>query len=452
MIKNEDKHNKVKRWFQETIKRILKIVFKALCIASLIGFATTPFLPSVVDHGVAQWIWYPSGIFFFIITVIDCLKNKEPVLESPEAEFLGRWGFFCLFPIWSSIFVFNYYDIDVLWLWIIFIIIAITVPFFFFSLFIVYFKSHNTNKSEHQTLVGNMIKYIFLYWFLDLLYLSIFNHWLVPTFVFGIISLVMISFNLVDSFLHGATILRFFIALELVLGLCLSGYLIYIIPDETLQNIVLSISAALIGGIFTLLGVAWTIKKGDADRQADLWRIEEERKVEERKKHIPFIKICFGEQPSVSVCANIHKWLDFENAKDRSKCINNVFYSVHIEDFDIKNISDFNIIVKGIRIDDKYFLFDDVLLERNATCRVHTTENWSISLPKEIASIYLVVCDILDNSYEIECRFHFKPDTRMSHIIATMNDGEEFTGFSGTYTITNSSLPRFIIPKEENDL
>ena len=440
-----------KKRMKTIISIVFKIIIKVLFVASLIGFVALPFLSSIIDHTVAQWLWYPSGVFFLVFSIIDLLKNKENVVETPEMEFLGRWGFFCIFPILSSIFIFNYYDIRVLWLWIIFAMIAVAVPFFFFSLFTIYFKNHNPHKEEHKTLVGNMVKYIFLYWILDFLYLSIFNHWLVPTFVFGILALVLISFNLADAFLRGSSILRFFIALELVLGLFLSGYLIYIIPNPTLQDIVLSIVAALIGGIFTLLGVAWTIKKGEADRKADLWRLEEERKIEERKKHIPFIKICLSEQPSVSVYANIHKWLDFENEKDKSQCINNVFYSIHIEDFDIKNISDYNIIIKGIQINKKYFSFEDVLLERNAVCRIHTTENWSISIPNEIENIYLVVCDILDNEYEIECKYRFKTDTKMSHIIATMDNGENFTGFCGTYIITNNSLPQLIIQKDENN-
>ena len=86
-----------------------------------------------------------------------------------------------------------------------------------------------------------------------------------PTFVFGILAVVIIFFNLVNAFLNGAKVLRFFIVLEMIIALIMSGYMIFIIPNESLQEIVLTIVAALYGGILTLVGVAWTIKQTHED-------------------------------------------------------------------------------------------------------------------------------------------------------------------------------------------
>ena len=56
----------------------------------------------------------------------------------------------------------------------------------------------------------------------------------------------------------------------------MSIYLIYIIPNSDLQNVVIPIVAAVYGGLLTLVGVAWTIKHG-----------QEERKQEEKQKAKP---------------------------------------------------------------------------------------------------------------------------------------------------------------------
>ena len=69
------------------------------------------------------------------------------------------------------------------------------------------------------------------------------------------------------------------IILDIVSVLALIGYLIYLIPggeeNNNLQEIVLALASAVIGGALTLAGVAWTIKKTDDDRKA-----EEKKKAE----------------------------------------------------------------------------------------------------------------------------------------------------------------------------
>ena len=55
-------------------------------------------------------------------------------------------------------------------------------------------------------------------------------------------------------------------------GVAITVYLIFLIPDASLQNIVLSITAAVYGGLLTLVGVAWTIKDNSE-------KIKQERKL-----------------------------------------------------------------------------------------------------------------------------------------------------------------------------
>lgn len=432
-----------KRLFN-SLKFIGIIGLKIVSISSMIAFSVIPFLHNIINHTLAQWLWYPSFAIFLMLVIVDYIKNKEPTFKTPVFEFWGKWGFANVFPMFISIFVFNYYDIDFIWLWIIFAYVAIYVPLFFISLLTFDIKNNSRTKEEQQKASLNICKYIMLYWLLDLLYISIANNWLMATIVFGVLSVIIIFFNLGNAFLNGTKSLRFLIVLDLVIGLCLSAYLIFIIPNDSLQNITLTITASVFGGIFTLIGVAWTFKKGDADRQADLHRLETERKEEERKKFVPYINISKGNQSAVTVNAHIHTGLDFEKAEDINKCTNNSFYLIQIENFDIKNISESNIIIDGIRIDDIYYKFESTMLERNSVCCIQTTSNWSIALPQYIQSIKLVICDILQNTYEVECKFKFTADSDMNYVIVEAKAGEKFTGFNGTYVITNISLPMLL--------
>ena len=56
---------------------------------------------------------------------------------------------------------------------------------------------------------------------------------------------------------------------------------------DVVYNLVVPIYSAVLGGVLTLGGVAWTINKGDKDRKSELKRLEEERKEEEKKKAKP---------------------------------------------------------------------------------------------------------------------------------------------------------------------
>lgn len=422
-------------------KIIAKTIRKIVVVVSMLAFIFVPFLNKLVNYTFAQWVWYPSFLIFLLSAIIDSIKNNEPTFKTPIFEFLGKWSFFAIFPIFLSIFVFNYYDIDYIWHWVVFGMVAIFVTMFLFSLLTFSWRHNECNDEEKRVSAINTIKYIILYWFLDLFYMSIFNNWLIPTFVFGVLSVTIIFFNLTHFFLYGIKFLRFIIISDFIFGLGVTTYLLYIIPDKSLQSIVSTIVAAVFGGIFTLVGVAWTIKKGDDDRKEDLYRIEDERKNEERKKHVPYIKISRETQPSACVNAHIRQDLDFESKEDRTKCQNNTIYSFKLENFDIKNISESNIIVNGIIIDDKSYKFEDTLLEKNSICRIQTTENWPILISEKIKSISLIVSDILGNEYKIKCIFSCTFDDDIGCSTETANDGEKFTYISFIYTIKNVLLP-----------
>lgn len=425
-------------------KLITRTAMKCIMIISMISFILVPFLHNALDVTVAQWIWYPSCALLLIFIIIDYCKNNEPILENPLFEFLGKWELLFLAFAFISVFVFNYYNIDYIWLWVVFGVVAIFIPFFFLSLIIFDLTHNQRTEDEKRSATLSAVKYVFFYWMLDLFYMSIFNDWLIPTFIFGILAIIILSFDLVTVFLSGIKSIRFFIALNFLFGLGVMAYLFYIIPDTSLQNIVLEIATSAFSGIFTLVAVAWAIKSGEADRQADLKRIENERKNEERKKHIPYIKITPNTCNDYSLNAHIYKGLDLDDPNQRKLLNNDVFYLNSINDFTIKNISPSNIIVKGVSIDNKIYWFEnELLLETNGSCRITTTGNWEITLASTIQCFSLIIADVLGNIYKVQCS-HSTVNTRKLPITKMVKDRQELKGFCWQYIIENAMLPKLI--------
>lgn len=206
-----------------------------------------------------------------------------------------------------------------------------------------------------------------------------------------------------------------------------------------------TIYSAVLGGGITLAGVAWSIKDSNDKRKEDLQRIEHERSEEERKKHIPYVNVTSDTITDYYSDVSIRKGLDLSNPSHRSKLDNNVFYSTQIYDFAIKNVSFANIIIKGVIIDDKiYWLKNGMLLEPNLTCKITTTGNSEILLANNINYFGIIVDDIFENSYVVECFFENKIDTNVGYITATMDDGVEFTGFKHNYLLKSVALPQLI--------
>ena len=125
-------------------------------------------------------------------------------------------------------------------------------------------------KKLNQTFGVGMLKL----WLADFVYMTAFNHWLVPTYILGIIFIIIVFNTLVNAFLgkrNHNSFLNFCLAADLIIGIALTIYLIYIIPENTgnLQNIITTIVAATYGGLLTLAGVAWTIKHSDKQKRDD---------------------------------------------------------------------------------------------------------------------------------------------------------------------------------------
>ena len=105
-------------------------------------------------------------------------------------------------------------------------------------------------------------------WYADFTFICMFMNWLIAFFILASIYLIKMVYNV--SFMlikrkDSTSYPNLLLIGDFVLSFLLLVLLIYKIPSPSLQTIVTALSAALIGGLLTLLGVMLTIKKSDKD-------------------------------------------------------------------------------------------------------------------------------------------------------------------------------------------
>lgn len=248
------------------LKKICNIILKVIVVIASIAFVIMPFLHNAIDKTIGQWIWYPS-LAIFLVNLVIPRKNQKNERESIKALLSGI-DLLLLFAM-SGVFVINYYTTRYNWYWLAFVLFALIVP-----IGCVAIKLHSESKNTYSTeqikaANARLGKYILFYWLIDLFYMACFNNWLVWQFIFGGMAMLIVFSNLTISFLSQSKASKWLLLTDFILGVGLTIYLIYIIPDSNLRNIVLSIISAIYGGLLTLVGVAWTIKQNRAERKRD---------------------------------------------------------------------------------------------------------------------------------------------------------------------------------------
>lgn len=150
-----------------------------------------------------------------------------------------------------------------------------------------------------------MIRYIFFYWLCNLFYMACFIKNDVCKYIFGGLILLIVFMNLVSTFTYPKERSQFEkwgMLQDFLVGVGLSVYLIYIIPSDSVKQVVIPIVAAIYGGLLTLTGVAWTIRQGQKERAEDRKQLEEDRKQEEIKRAKPLFSflMLFGDDIDLS--------------------------------------------------------------------------------------------------------------------------------------------------------
>ena len=217
------------------------------------------------------------------------------------------------------------------WHWFVFGLIAIINPFAFFYLQL--WLQNKTTFSETQKKNASVVtvKYILYFWFLDCLYMAIFNQLKIWIYILGILTLVKVFYSLTITFLgkkQKNIVFDISLLFDFLLGITLTVYLIYLIPDKfmNLQTIVTAVIAAVYGGLLTLVGVAWTIRHSDKQKRDD--------NLAKAKPMFTFNMIAKGKMYDVNnqkVClANsnngIESFAELENSANSSFTITRFFY------------------------------------------------------------------------------------------------------------------------------
>lgn len=280
------------------------------------------------------------------------------------------------------------------WKWVIFLFVFFVIPMAlnFLRKFALIGEKKTEEQIKHSKFVW--INLVVFYWLFDLFYMSFIIDSAACKYIFGGLIMIVVFCNLASVVINQTNgqkngFIKFCIIQDFFVGVWVSVYLIYIIKDIILQGIIIAVVAALYGGLFTLVGVAWTIRKGDKDRQE-----------EERKKNVPYVALVqkplsFYEKHS-AYCINIEK----------GKANSGFYY--RFSPFTIKNISNNHIFLVGIKINEK-INYNSVkkLVEKDASLNVSLSH--SLWIDCELNTFNLIIEDILGNKYWVQCRFvkHF---------------------------------------------
>ena len=428
-------YNRIKPVIIIGIKVVYQAIRRMFLLMAVLAFYIVPFLNACIDTFMAQCIWYPALSVMVILSIRELLNKEEPDCKKTVVAYVEKWSSCVAIFIFVSIFVIRYYRITYVWLWVIFGVVAICAFLFFLSLLSYELKSRELMKEEKQKISINTVKSIILYWLFDLTYMGIFNDWFWVTIICGTLAVTLVFYNLALAFFNIVESLRIWLVLELLCGMVIAIYLIYIIPNEKLQSIIVAIVAAVFGGLFTLIGVAWTFKKGDIDRKED-----------ERKKNIPYMKVVFGIKETSEACACIYNSVNLRNINELEQVDENLLYVITIQDCIIKNISESNLILRGMLFDDKSYDFTEpVILEKGEVCKIRTTGNVSIFVRNLESTLILITTDIMDNVYRIECKLNYVPEDK---IITVTTEDCEYTCFKYKCVVGSVKLPVLVDGKK----
>jgi hypothetical protein len=283
-------HERVRENTVKLLKSTGNTLRAVIGLAALFSFVVIPFLHGKLNDVVAQCIWYPSCVLFLGFAISNALSKPRKNTESPLFTFLGNIGIFLAFILIGSAFLINYYDTFYNWWWAIFVFVAFSLPIILFGSrkFLQKEKAYTTEQLKAS--LKTCWKYVGFYWLIDLFYMAIFNYWLTYgdsrsvwlalQFVFGGLAMVFVFYNLTIVFLSTSKKRGWGLLQDFIWGIAITVYLIFMIPGESLQTIVLTITAAVYGGLLTLVGVAWTIKDNAE-------KLKQERKLSIR----PFLQV-----------------------------------------------------------------------------------------------------------------------------------------------------------------
>ena len=285
------------------------------------------------------------------------------------------------------------------WEWMIFAIVLVIVPFGVNGLKKLAFSEITPTKEQERYARNKAVLYTAFFWLCDLFGMSFIIDNIACRFAFGIMVVICIFANLAVQPVVGAKgfLPKLGLIGDFLCGVGFSIYLIYIIPNKDLRTVVLAIVAAVYGGMMTLVGVAWTIKKGDKDRKDDMQRIEQERQEEERRKYRPVFSVVEkNADPQKRILINLSTVENINKITTNKKNKNNIeLYPVLIE-----NSSKIEFYVYGFLFDGVFYATQEKYLIKKDYCFiVYSYDDLSFTCEHKMA---ICVEDLIENKYEAE--------------------------------------------------
>lgn len=374
----------------DKLKKCLKIILFVVLTVAFIGLVVVPFLQNVISYTLAQYFWYISLGIVIVGNIIVSIIGKK---INKVNRVLSTNGLILAVVIFTGIFIVNYYNTSFSWYWFAFVLVAVMILLGAISLGVI-LSGKSRNKSWFS-LCLQISKSVFFYILIDLFYMSLFNKWIVCQFVFGGLSVIIALYNLCFAFLGQSPnnkSSKVFLLLDFLIGIALTIYLIYITPTvNNLQSIVTTIIAAIYGGLLTLVGVAWTIRKQDEIRRDD-----------EKKGFKPHFNIYHGKlDKHITI-----KCFEFDITMKSMISFDDKLNEKYIlGDFIIENTDFADFYFVGLSINGVLLLRDANLFIKKSSYAVLTFDNFPLYMQDTIKSISIIVKDLMDNHYAMELGF-----------------------------------------------
>ncbi len=175
------------------------------------------------------------------------------------------------------------------------------------------------------------------------------------------------------------------------------------VDNELIRQIIVPIYAAVIGGVLTLVGVAWTIRHSTKERELAEEKRETERKEEEKKKYKP-LAIYFkgGKRINYTITLNEYDENRFVSLQksDKNRCAR------IIKDFMLRNLDLNDFFVEGLIFNEssKLLRYANLYVEKNKII-LFSFQDTMLYFAQPIEKIGVLVKDLLNNEYILELGF-----------------------------------------------
>lgn len=401
--------------FKKFCNRVVIPIIGLLSLSVILSF---PFLSNKLNHLFAVICFVCSLVIFPIIVLTSNSKNRKIDIVT----------MILVYYIFGGIFVINYFNTPFNWLWFIFGLIIIGIPFSLFFINYWYKLKNKPTKEQKLNFKQNVVKYTLFYYAIDLFYMSFIIDNLICRYIFGGIIIIYIFYNSTKVFINNIKPRILSIIHDVFIGLGITIYLIFIIPNDDLRNVVTSIVSAVFGGYVTLLGVAWTIKDNSRNRKED-----------ERQYKIPYLYLS---KEKSNICFESFDNKLFETMQNITKSVKCSFI---IEQVTLKVSRNSDCIPIGFILNDCFFKLNNKhLLERGTIFNLEITKRIELFSMYSVQSLYLVCMDTINNYYKYECELKILNDD-----IQYIDNDNKILRYN--YIINDVKLPK-LIRKEDCEI